>query len=365
MRRQVACRTGRVSVDDAGFSLVELLVASVLAMAVMGGVLLFVSTQVPLARAQTDAGDLQQRARAVADILGRAIAEAGAWADAGGPPGASLACCVPVVLPRRLGTTGADAPTVARQDVLTTVAVAPAVVPGRLLSPLPGDLRLAQADGCPPARPVCGLREGAHVVIFEWSGRHDFVMVGPPGSDAAPVTARQAASVSSFAAGAFAVGVETRTYYFDAARRQLRVYDGYRSDMAIVDDVEAVAFEYWGAPGAPATARGDAGAATCWFDADGVPVLAAEPPPGTANVRMPIETLADGPWCGSGGNTFDADLLRIRSVRVTVRLAASADDARGRGPAFFRPGRAVDARRLVPDMEVIIDATPRALGAAY
>jgi hypothetical protein len=28
----------------------------------------------------------------------------------------------------------------------------------------------------------------------------------------------------------------------------------------------------------------------------------------------------DGPWCGSGDNEFDADLLRIRKVRVTLRM---------------------------------------------
>ena len=45
------------------------------------------------------------------------------------------------------------------------------------------------------------------------------------------------------------------------------------------------------------------------------------------------EQLTDGPWCGGGDNEFDADLMRISKVRVTLRMQASDASLRGIEPS--------------------------------
>jgi len=166
--------------------------------------------------------------------------------------------------------------------------------------------------------------------------------------------------------GAIAVGVEKRTYYFDPATRQLRQYDGHRSDIPLVDDVVALRFEYWGDAGIPARAREAPGTPTCWFDAEGLPRFGrGVTPAGAPHVRLELDGFRDGPWCGDGGNRFDADLLRIRRVRAVVRLAATSTAARGTGDRFAAPGSALSALRLVPDMEVVVDVAPANLNADY
>jgi hypothetical protein len=75
--------------------------------------------------------------------------------------------------------------------------------------------------------------------------------------------------------------------------------------------------------------------------------------------------LSDGPWCpdAAASPRFDADLLRIRRVRVTLRVEAWLDALRGANPAFFlRPGTASGRPDVVPDAQISFDVVPRALG---
>jgi hypothetical protein len=58
---------------------------------------------------------------------------------------------------------------------------------------------------------------------------------------------------------------------------------------------------------------------------------------------------------------FDADVLRVRAVRVTLRVQASLASVRGRGVAFAQPGTADAGWRLVPDAQVIFVIRPRNL----
>lgn len=356
---------GRRPFGDDGFSLVELMVVTTLMLVIFGVASTFLWTQTLIARAQPDAADLQQRARVVTEILSSRIASAGTWAAHAGP-GDGYTCCVPAILPRRLGLLGADPVTVAHPDAVTFVRAAPGAQPGRLREPLPGLLTVENTDGCTAARPVCGVGEDDHVLVFKESGAHDFYVVDSVAAESASLTARQVGGLSVFAAGDRVLAVETSTVYFDPAARQLRAYDGYRSDVPVVDDVVAVRFEYWGTTGVPVYARGAPDVETCWFDSAGSPRFGrALSPAGARDIRIALDEFTDGPWCGTGGNTFDADLLRIRRVRAVVRLRAAPDSARGRGVLFLSPGRATHALRLVNDLEVIIDATSRALSAAY
>jgi hypothetical protein len=76
--------------------------------------------------------------------------------------------------------------------------------------------------------------------------------------------------------------------------------------------------------------------------------------------------LTDGPWCGSGGNRFDADLLRVRRIRVALRLQASDPAVRGTNPAQFRhPGTARNSGAMAADVTVEVDVTPRNFGQGW
>lgn len=356
---KMECRCGRDAGNlDQGVALVEVLLASALMLIVGGVVLMYVAAQSASARAQPEAADVQQRARAVADVLTRELSTAGGWSQHGGADGA-LACCVPGIQPRRIGLRSADPPGVARENVVTVTRLAGGAIPGRIRDPLIGpDLVVAGGKGCPVSDGACGLRDGDTVLIFEPDGRHDFFLIGPPSPMSAPVVPRQVGVPLAYASGAIVAAAETRTLYFDAGARQLRQYDGHLSDTPVVDHVAAVRFEYWGEEGAPARTRLDADAGTdgCWFDAAGIPRFGASVAASAAPlVRLSIDDFRDGPWCGAGENRFDADLLRIRRVRAVVRVSPALE--------AVRAGRVRDARQLVPDFDVVVDVVPRGLNA--
>jgi hypothetical protein len=65
--------------------------------------------------------------------------------------------------------------------------------------------------------------------------------------------------------------------------------------------------------------------------------------------------FTDGPWCPDGAQAvrFDADLLRIRRVRLRLRVQVAAPALRGARSLFF-----------APDQQVVLDVTPRNMGAA-
>jgi hypothetical protein len=111
------------------------------------------------------------------------------------------------------------------------------------------------------------------------------------------------------------LGETTRTYYLKAHTFELMQYDGGVSDLPMVEHVIGLAFEYFGADGtAGALARIDPGA------------------------------LVDGPWMEDASHRrMDADVQRIRDVRVFIRLESTA-------PSL---------RRLVPDEDITFDVALR------
>jgi hypothetical protein len=210
-------------VRNAGFSIVELLIASAITMAVVGAILAVVNPAQLMFRAQGDAADLHQRLRAAADTMSADVRAAMA------------------VRPYRVGATRDDAAigVFYRTDTLTLLGV--------------------------PSTPL------------------------------------------SLDASA------SRTYYLRSAAPgtfQLMQYDGGLSDLPMLDHVVRLSFDYFG----PA--------------ASGGPLARLEP-----------ATLMDGPWMEDAAHrTFDADLLRVREVRASLRLEST-------DPWL---------RRLVPDEEIVL-----------
>jgi hypothetical protein len=71
--------------------------------------------------------------------------------------------------------------------------------------------------------------------------------------------------------------------------------------------------------------------------------------------------LTDGPWCPDAAHAdrYDADLLRVRRVRIRLRLQAPAPFRGPAGTLFSRAGTAIDAHRHVPDRVISVDAALR------
>jgi hypothetical protein len=166
----------------------------------------------------------------------------------------------------------------------------------------------------------------------------------------------------TYEAGSTITVAVSYTYFRDANTNQLMRYDGYQTTTPIVDNVVDLKFEYFGDPAPPTKPDpGVGGAANCLYDAMhnlvGLPTLTADE---GSLVILPLEQLKDGPWCGGGDNEFDADLLRVRKVRVTLRMQASDVSVRGTNPLLFlNPGRARQSMAMVPDYVVRFDITPR------
>ena len=91
-----------------------------------------------------------------------------------------------------------------------------------------------------------------------------------------------------------------------------------------------------------------------------LPTLAAN----ESEVLLTQAQLSDGPWCpdAARADRFDADLLRIRKVRVDMRVQAALKSLRGpAGALFMRGGTSTSSTRYVPDQEIRFDITPRNL----
>jgi hypothetical protein len=234
--------------------------------------------------------------------------------------------------------------------------------------------------------------------VYDDTGSYDTfrVLATQPGSLQLQHT--MADTPQSYAAEARIVEASIHTYYLKADPAtdtfQLMHYDGVASDAAVVDHVVGLVFEYFGEPAPPRLVRpvtdptgpwttygpkppqpGVQSTAypageNCVFQTDPsgtqqVPRLATlGDGVGTTLVRLTMAQLGDGPWCPDAVNAhrYDADLLRIRRISVTVRLEAALSALRGpAGSLFTRGGTARAASRWLPDQEVRFDVAPRNL----
>ncbi len=317
-------------------------------------------------RAQPAAINLVQRARAAVAVVEADLLLAGAGVDEG-PAAGGLVCCLPPVTPRRVGLLGADSPGTARPDVITVAFVPLGATASTLAAPLVGGvplLTLAPAPPCPPGVPACGIPDGSAVLVFDRRDYHDYFRLSAPPGVPATLTPRQSGPWTAFDVGAVVSPVETHTYYFDAARRQLRHYDGYRSDVPVVDNVVSADFSYLGDDMPPVYPQPPVGVANCLYDSAGRrwPWVVASSGGRAGLVDLPLSAFRDGPWCGAGDNRFDIDLLRVRRVRMSLRLQAP-DQLRASGALFALPGTSLSAMRMVPDMRLVADVAPRNLNA--
>lgn len=356
-----------VRAADAGFTLVEVLIAAGLVLAVTAVACGLALEAHAVWRGEGARADLQQRARVAADVVGRVLLDAGAGPRAG-PGRGPLVRVVPPVMPYRAGRRGADPPGTFRPGAFTVLRAVSEAEPAVLLGPAPPGTTVVDVAPAPVCMlPACGFTTDSTALVFDGAGNYDVFTVLAVTGTTLTLRHQGAGSATAYPAGTPIVQAEALTLYLDQAARTLRRYDGDASDLPVADDVVGMAVDYYGAPQPPLRPRPDDGTANCLYDADGtyrgLPVLV---PAGASLAPLPASVLTDGPWCGAGANAFDADLLRVRRVRVALRLQAADPAVRGLDPWRFRvPGYARASPSLVPDVGLWVDVTPRNLRVGW
>jgi len=346
----------------AGFTLVEVLVATAITLIVTGLACVLAMDAQAVWRADQARVDLQQRARVAADTLTRALHEAGAGAITG-PLRSGLVNVLPPVIPRRIGVRQPDAATALRTDAFSTLHVVADAEPTELL--IASAAGAAALDISPSlcSLPACGFDVGEHVLVYDAAGNYDIFTITAVAGLTLAVRPHRSGSSVPYPAGSPVLAVQSTSYSVDSTAKALRVYDGDSSDLPILDDVVGMSVEYGGEGLPPVWPKPAAGRENCLYDVDGLyrsdllPVLSASVSP----VHLPPERLVDGPWCGAGANKFDADLLRIRRIRVLLRLQAPDPAVRGATALFRHPGTGRGSGDTAPDVTVVIDVSPRNL----
>ena len=352
--------------SERGFSLLELLVATAIMMVVTGTIFSMVNPSHGTAKSQPEVADLQQRMRIGSDTLFKELMMSGAGPYFGDRTGSLLQFFAPL-MPRRMGLINPDAKTVYRSDTITLSYIPNSysqTTIERAMPPTSSELKVTYPPNCQVPKELCGFEEGMTVIIFDNTGHFDTFTITEVQDAAGHLQHRGQQLNYTYEAGSTITQVVSNTYYRNAATNQLMRYDGSNTEVAIVDNVVDLKFEYFGDPESPTKPDpGVAGGANCLYDAMhnlvALPTLDADE--GSLAILKPSQ-LTDGPWCGGGDTEFDADLLRIRKVRVTLRMQASDASLRGTNALLFlNPGRARQSMTMVPDYVMRFDITPRNL----
>jgi type II secretory pathway pseudopilin PulG len=277
-----------------GYMLVELLIGAAITCAMAAILFQFaVAAQGALA-VQGNAADQQQRLRVATEALRHDLLIAGAGPSRGAGMG-PLITAFPPVIPARRGLVNPDPELTIRTDRISVVYVPETRTQTVLRSamPLPSS-PLAIDGGAPGCAPgiACDFAIGDRAIIYDPTvvGVHDFLTVGSIDQARALITPVSPLS-QAYPTGARVALVTMRDYYFDSAGRRLMVYNGDQSDVPLVDHVADMRIE-----------------------------LVADPPAGV----LATSQLTDGPFVGVSPNRFDADLLHVRRIRVTIRLEADS-----------------------------------------
>jgi type II secretory pathway pseudopilin PulG len=319
-----------------GFTLPELVVTLGLALVVSMLCAVLMAGAARAAFDQPMLADETQRLRAAFDQLSTTVMRGGeGLAGTGANAGVLL---VPPLYPNRRGVTGADPDVRAFSDRLTVITATDPPTGGAIAWPMAARAApiLFGPASCGPGRVSCGVPTGGSVLVCDARARGEVCRVTLADGDRlehAPLGATYGPS-----GDAMATGVEVRAIHFDAGRQQLRIASA-GTDLPLLDDVAAFEVVWLGDTSAPAGPRPPPGEENCVVGVDGslrLPALAADEGPW---VRLEAAELSDGPWCGVQPWRFDADLYRVRMVRLRVQLrrtrAAAAAGRRWPGPPIL------------------------------
>jgi prepilin-type N-terminal cleavage/methylation domain-containing protein len=404
VQRRAAARTAA----EHGFTLIEMLVATAIMVVVTAGVFSLINPAQGTYQAQPQVSDMQQRLRVAVDAIQRDLIMAGAGTYSGSAQG-SLGSFFSPILPHTVGTLVPGDPDNPDPTAITIMYVPPTSAQTTLSSPMPNEsaeLKVKQQAGCPTDDPLCGFNKKPkmRVLIYDATGAYDVFTITQVQGDALHLQHRDDKFTTQYDTGAYITEMETHTYYLNAEERRLYHYDGYQTNLPVVDNVVGLRFEYFG-EAAPAMLRkpvtDDKGPWTtygpkppllatdyssddygpgenCAFQVvagNHVPRMADWSGGAAGGPLVPISyaELSNGPWCpgmtNDNGdelpNRFDVDMLRVRKVRVTVRVQVGDEAMRGANPPgqtlFVNPGTAADGSRYISDQEIRFEVAPRNL----
>ena len=380
-----------------GFSVVELLVATAATLVVVGAALAILSQAHAAFAAAPEAADSTQRLRAAAHALYSDLVASGSGPEGGALSGSLLQSFAPV-LPFARGTRTDDPPGSFFADRITLVSVSPAAPHTRLaaggLSIAPDWIGVERQPQCPPDSPLCAFVVGSPIAIADGVGNAE--VLGLTAVDVTTATpllqhANQPLAFSGYQpTNTEVIGVTNIVYLLNRATSQLEIVNGIGAPHApLADNVVGLTFTYYGDPqppqrtgvelddpGGPWTTYGpkppplDVQANPAWppgencvFAAAGaahVPRLGVLD--GGPLVALSAAQLTDGPWCPDSFSParWDADLLRIRAVGLTIRVQAAIAALRGpAGTLFAFAGTGRESSRWVADREVAFQVSPR------
>ncbi len=353
--------------SEAGYTLVELLVSTAIMITVTGAIFSLMNPAQGNAQTQPEVADMQQRMRVGNDTMFKELVMSGAGPYQGPIRGALVNFFAPI-LPRRVGFENPDAPTTFRDDTITLSYIPNSYSQTTISAAMPtpsAELKVTDQTNCPgDAAQLCGFKEGMDVIIFDTSGNFDMFTITEVQDDAAHLQHRGQELSKAYDIGASVTQIVSNTYYFNAQTNQLMRYNGYTEDVPLVDNVVDLKFEYFGDPNPPLAPKPPLGEENCLYDAAGnydadMPTLTADE---GSLARLSPDILKDGPMCGGGNNAFDADLLRVRKVRVTMRVQAANPALRGSDTTLFKhPGTSRGGEKFVPDYTVSFEVSPRNL----
>jgi len=385
-----------ISKRERGFSLIEALISTALMLAVTSAAFTIMHPATGAFAVEPEAADMQQRLRVAVDLLSKDLAMAGAGAYTG-PHAGSLVYSFPAVLPFRQGAARADSPGTFATDRITVIFVPSTPAQSTLTEPLAGATARFAAGaetGCPfdpgsgTAATRCGFARDQTVLVYDAAGGYDLFTVAAVAVGEATLAMRKPGAASgTFPPGSRIVEAENHTYSLrsddSAGTYQLMHDDGTgRVDTPVVDHVVELRFDYYGEGQPPILLRpaGDtvepattygpkpaaAGVASCMFSAAAppLPLLPALGDGSQRLVKLTEAELTDGPFCPDDGNPnrWDADLLRIRRIGVTLRVQSAAAALRGpAGALFAHAGTARSSAKWLPDLEIHFDVSPRNL----
>jgi hypothetical protein len=379
-------------------SLTEAVVAMGITVGIGSAALALVNAARVVATTQPEVADLQQRLRVGIDTVAGEVVAAGSGFDQASLAG-PLLHILPPVAPYRRGQVRDDALAGVwfRPDVISLLSVASAQAQAAVTAAVGvgGRLRVTLAPNCGDVVPVlvCGFSAGTRVLLAHPSGAHDLLTVETV-AGAVLELSYVGALWPGYGDGRAALAqVEASTFSLDrdasTGTPQVSRYDGFLTTHPAVDHVVGLSFEYFGVTEPPVVRDGDwlprwqsvsYGPApprvidddpstawgvgeNCTFAVAGaahVPRLTLLGAPG-ALVPLPAALLSDGPWCPDAVSPrrFDADLLRVRRVRIRLRAEAAWASLRGWGALVARPGTAAPGVTTTPDHEAVVDVAPR------
>jgi prepilin-type N-terminal cleavage/methylation domain-containing protein len=324
--------------SDNGFTLVELLVTVGILLAMAGAMIELARGAHGAAQALGDISDVQQKMRVAADAIQHDLLMAGAGGGLGADEGPLIRYLPPI---RPSASLAGESDVTYSSERITVLYVPQTRAEAEVAAGMSVDGPLPMGNG--PAcvvDPLCGFEDGMQAIVFDRTGPgfgYDVFTIG----NASPGWIARSSGEGNFSqiytSTAVVREVVQRIYYLDrsdAANVRLMRSDG-RSTFPLVDGLSELRFTYLADPDPSSVFAGGAAGGTCVYAPGAPPRALLAPLGGISLAELSVSDLTDGPFCGIPPTRFDADLLRVRRVRVSLRTDIAGGSRSARASSLF------------------------------